>query len=230
MASGGRRHPGVDARRVTHRLRVGAQLAEWADEVLERRSTGRRRGGALHAAGLPGNAVARREARGLSHEWLVGRRAAQLSRRAEPPDLDHGPGDARGAIAALDRLEGHRPRLDRRRRLLPVRPGRSAQRLVVRHAKPGAGAVDEVHRLRREGARRRRRHGGIRAGGVPAHARPTHQAAPAPRHHRARRLPVARPAVERRRQPDHQHRPLAHREARGGGGAGRDLHHPRREG
>ena len=106
---------------------------------------------------LPGQDLARRHARRLSHEQLVGRGAPQLSRRPEPSDLDRRSQDVRPRVAAVDRFEGHGSGVGRRHRLLPLRPRRRRERLVVRHEDEEARAGHEVHRLRREDARRRRR-------------------------------------------------------------------------
>ncbi len=91
-------------------------------------------------------------------------------------------------------------------------------------------AGDEVHRLRCQGDRRRRRRRGVRAGRL--HPRTRSKAGQGARreHHRDRRLPVDDAEVGGRDQPHDQHGGVTHRQARGGRGARRDLHHPGREG
>ena len=73
---------------------------------------------------LSGQDLAGRLAHRVSHEQLVGRRAPQLSRRPESSDLDRRSEDVRPRLAAVDRFEGHRSGVGRRRRLLHLRSRR----------------------------------------------------------------------------------------------------------
>ena len=82
--------------------------------------------------GVSGKDFRGRIAHRLSDEQLVGRGAAQLSRRSEPSDLDRRYEDLRSGHAAVDRFERHRSGVGRRFGLLPFRSRRRVERLVVR--------------------------------------------------------------------------------------------------
>ena len=133
LASGRRRRAGLDARRQVRDVRVVARDvgAERRGALLDRAGRRRHRTAAGAAARLSGQDLARRHAHRVSHEQFVGRRAAELSGRAEPADLDRRPQDVRSRLAAVDRLEGRRSRLGRRRGLLPLRSRRRRERLGV---------------------------------------------------------------------------------------------------
>ena len=194
-------------------------------------SRGRRRGSAAaDEPRVPGKDLARRDEGRLSHEQLVGRGAAQLPRRTEPPDLDRGPQDARRRVAAVEGLEGHGSGLGGRRRLFHLRSRRRGERLVVREQDEEARAGHRLLGLRREDARRGRRRAGVRAGGLRPRARPEDRETSRGEHHRQRRLPLDDAAVEGRVGTDREHGPLAHRQACAGRGARRDLHDSRRQG
>ena len=94
------------------------------------------------AARLSGQDLRRRRAHRLPHEQVVGRRAAQLSRRAEPADLDRRSEDLRPRLAAVDRFEGHRSGLGRRHRSTSFR---------IATASPTSGRIE----TRSEAAARR---------------------------------------------------------------------------
>ena len=126
---------------------------------------------AAAAARVPGQDLARRPPRRLPHEHVVGRGAAQLPRRAEPARLDRRPQDVRPRHAAVDRFEGRRSGVAGRHRLLHLGSRRRRQRLVLRRRHQGAHAAHEVHGLRRQGAGRRRRPRGVRAGRLDSLAR-----------------------------------------------------------
>src|SRR6476661_6202465 len=74
------------------------------DRAGNRRS--RRTNGA--ASRLPGKDLSRWDANRLPDEQLLGRRAPQLPRRSEPPNLGGRPQEQRSGVAALDRFEGRR--------------------------------------------------------------------------------------------------------------------------
>ena len=136
VASRRRRRAGLDARRQVDRVRLVARDvgAERRAALLDRAGRGRRRGADGAAARLSGQDLARRHAHRLSHEQLVGRRAAQLSRRPEPPDLDRRSQDAtissrrRGPTRRTSIRSGSATRVY----FLSDRDG-VLERLVVRH-------------------------------------------------------------------------------------------------
>ena len=82
--------------------------AECRAALLDRAGRGRCRDADAAAARLHGQDLARRTARRVSHEQLVGRRAPQLSRRAESSDLDRRSQDLRSRDDA--ERHGHRSR------------------------------------------------------------------------------------------------------------------------
>ena len=166
VASKPRPRTGMDARRQVDRLldeprHVGAERRAAVLDGAGRR--GRRAADAAPAR-VSGKSFRRWHARGVPDEQLVGRGAAELSRRTEPPDLDRRSEDLRSDLAAVDRFEGRRPRLARRHGVLPLGSRRRDERLVVRHESEEARADHEVHRLRRQDRRGGRGRGRVRAG------------------------------------------------------------------
>ena len=149
--------------------------ATWAPSGAPRFWTVPAQGGVEEPLPLPrgyqGKISRGRDAHRVPHEQLLGRRAPQLSRRAEPPDLDRRSQELRPGVAAVERLEGHGPGVGGGDGLLHLGPRRRGQRLVVRHASEEAGRGDALHRFRREDARFGRRRGGVRAGRLRPRAR-----------------------------------------------------------
>ena len=95
-------------------------------------------------------------------------------------------------------------------------------------ATQGADAAHQVHRLRRQVARCRRRRGRVRAGRLPARLRSEGQQDRAADDQRGRRFPVDDDAHRGRDDAHVQHQPVADRQARAGRGARRDLHDSRK--
>ena len=180
---------------------------------------------------LPGQDLARRHAHRVPHEQLVGRGAAQLSRRPEPADLDRRSQDLRSRLAAVDRFEGHRSGLGRRHGLLPLRSRRRRERLGVRREGEEARAGHEVHRLRREDDRRRRRRRSCSSRPATSTSSIRSPAATQVVNITATGdFPWMMPRWEDVTEPDDEHRALADRQARRRRSARRDLHDPGREG
>ena len=136
----------------------------------------------------------------------------------------------RAGVTAVDRLQGHGSGVGRRRRVLPLRPRRRLQRLGLRHAHEEARPGHELHRLRREDARRGRGRARVRAGRLHSRARPGQRARSRRERHRGRRFPVDDGAVEGRLESHDEPRAVRDGQARGGRGARRDLHDSGREG
>ena len=122
LASRRRHGSGMDARRQGRAVRFRARDlgAERRAALLDCAGRGRRRRTDGAAARLSGQDFARRLAHRLPDEQFVGRGAAQLSRRAEPPDLDRRSEELRPGVAAVDGLEGRRSGVGGRRGLLPL--------------------------------------------------------------------------------------------------------------
>src|SRR5215472_13795617 len=115
MASGRRHRAGMDAGWQVDNVFIDPcyRVTQQRPQVLDSsRRWGCRRADGL-TAGISGKNISRRLTPGLSHEQLLGRRAAELSRRAESANLDSRSEDLRSDVSTLDRLEGHRSRLVR---------------------------------------------------------------------------------------------------------------------
>ena len=132
---------------------------------LDGAGRGRGRRAAAAAARVSGQDIPGWHAHRLPHEQLLGRRAPQLPRRAEPPDLDRRPQELSAAVAGLDRFQGYGSRVGRRRcsDFISDRDG-VANIWVYETKTKKLTQSDPIHRFRRQGSGFRARGGGLRTG------------------------------------------------------------------
>ncbi len=229
MASGPRRRPGLDPRRVDP-LRVEPRRRPHpAVALLRGPAFGRPARSAGRAPGAPGRHVGRRRPRGVPGDGLLRSGVAQLPRRAGPAGEHRVDGHVEPGDAAVGGRAPDGPGLDGRRRLLPLRARLGRQRLVVRPPHRRGAAAHPARGLRREVARRRGRRRGLRAGGLPARARSAVGSQPEAGHpRRGRHELVATPLGRRPAGPPAGRPALPHREARALRVARRALHRSRR--
>ena len=134
LSSGAGRSRGLDAGRQARSFRLGARDSQrWCQAIHLAR--GRRRAARRIAAAdcARGIVFRRRLAPGLRAAVSMAGSVEALSRRADEEDLDRQPGGFEHRQDSAGQFQRLQPHVDRRPHLLPLRPGRAGDAVLLRH-------------------------------------------------------------------------------------------------